>query len=65
MVTTNIQLRTSKRKRSTVLLSEDLGGSYKYAITELEVRADHGFLKCFRSVFMQKTKTEGLLVYTS
>ncbi len=52
MVTTSIQLRTSKRKWPIVLLSEDPGGSCKCAITDLEVRADHGFLECFRSVFM-------------
>ena len=48
----SIQLRTSKRKQRIVLLSEDPGGSCKCAITDLEVRADHGFLECFRSVFM-------------
>ena len=53
MVTIKIQLETSKRKLTVVLVSEDLGGSYKYAIIDLEVRADHSFLKCFRSVFVQ------------
>ncbi len=64
MVMASIQLRTSKRKRPIVLLSEDPGGSCKYAITDLEVRADHSFLECFRNAFMQWTKTKERFVST-